>query len=202
MDGGDIPFFEGFSHPGMGLKIPSKSEELRMRTILRGGLGLALVAVGYVLGISGVLQSPLAEAQQAQPETPGTPEATGLSKEAQEKIKTAHEALVAAKEQLANENRYNPATEPEILNVFGILSGGVDAVADLEGGRGVDPETFAALYADMAAGNLRADIEWDSQGRLTYKNKVIRMYPIAHLKQTFAIRRQLAGIEEEKTATP
>jgi hypothetical protein len=170
---------------------------------MRGGLGLALVAVGYVLGVSGVLQSPKAEAQQAQPETPEVPEVTGLSKEAQEKIKTAHEALVAAKEALANENRYNPATDPEVLNVFGILTGGVDAVADLEAGRGVDPETFAALYADLATGNLRADLEWDSQGRMTYKNKVIRMYPIAELRQRFAVRRQLAGIEEDmKPAAP
>jgi hypothetical protein len=75
-------------------------------------------------------------------------------------------------------------------------------VADLESGRGVDPETFAALYADLAAGNLRADIERDSQGRLTYKNKVIRMYPIATLKQRFALRRQLAGIEEEEKPAP
>jgi len=174
-----------------------------MRTLMRGGLGLALVAVGYVLGTSGVLQPQKVEAQQAQPEQPeAQPQETGLNKDTQEKIKAAYEALLAAKEALANDGRYNPATEPSVLNVFAILSGGVDAVADLESGRGVDPETFAALYADLAAGNLRADIERDSQGRLTYKNKVIRMYPIAHLKQRFALRQQLAGVEEEKIPTP
>jgi hypothetical protein len=170
---------------------------------MRGGLGLALVAVGYALGTSGVFQPAKVEAQQAQPETAQAPEVTGLNKDAQEKIKAAHDALLAAKEALANDNKYNPATEPDVLNVFGILTGGVDAVNDLESGRGVDPETFAALYADLAAGNLRADIERDSEGRLTYKNKVIRMYPIAVLKQRFALRRQLAGIEEEEaTKTP
>lgn len=169
-----------------------------MRTLMRGGLGLALIAVGYVLGTSGILQPAKVEAQQAPPETPAANEVTGLNKDTQEKIKAAYEALVAAKEALANDSRYNPATEPDVLNVFGILTGGVDAVADLESGRGVDPETFAAIYADLGAGSLRADIERDSQGRLTYKNKVIRMYPIAMLKQRFALRRQLAGIEEDE----
>lgn len=175
-----------------------------MRTLLRGGLGLALVAVGYVLGTSDLLGPAKVEAQQAQPETPKTqvPEVTGLNKDTQEKIKAAYEALLAAKEALANDGRYNPATEPDVLNVFGVLTGGVDAVADLESGRGVDPETFAAIYADLAAGSLRPDIERDAEGRLTYKNKVIRMYPIAVLKQRFALRRQLAGIEEEEKPAP
>ncbi len=168
-----------------------------MRTFMRGGLGLALVAVGYVLGISGVFQSPRVEAQQAPPQAADAPEVTGLNKDTQEKIKLAYDALVAAKEALANDGRYTPATEPDVLNVFGILTGGVDAVADLEAGRGVDPETFAALYSDLAAASLRQDIERDSEGRLTYKSKVIRMYPIAQLKQRFALRRQLAGIEDE-----
>jgi hypothetical protein len=170
---------------------------------MRGGLGLALLAVGYVVGSSGLLQPPKVAAQQ-QPPKEQPPEAQlqdpGLSKDAQEKIKAAYEALLAAKEALANDGRYNPATEPEVLNVFGILTGGVDAVADLESGRGVDPETFAALYADLAAGSLRAEIERDSQGRLTYKNKVIRMYPIAQLQQRFALRRQLFGIEDMEPA--
>src|SRR5688500_1223134 len=170
-----------------------------MRTLLRGGLGLALDSVGHVMGRSGVFEAQKVDAQQDEPPATETPEVTGLNKDTQDKIKAAYEALIAAKEALANDGRYNPATEPDVLNVFGILSGGVDAVADLESGRGVDPETFAALYADLAAGNLRADIERDSQGRLTYKNKVIRMYPIALLKQRTAPRRQHPGTEDQGT---
>jgi hypothetical protein len=161
-----------------------------MRYLMRGGLGLALVAVGYFLGSTGVLQSPPAHAQVQPGEDP-------LNKDTKVKIKTAYEALMAAKEALANDGRYIPATDPTVLNAFGVLSGGLNAVNDLESGQGVDPETFAALYADFAAGNLREDIARDAQGRLTYKNKVIRMYPIARLKQEFARRRELAGIEDK-----
>jgi hypothetical protein len=161
-----------------------------MRILMRGGLGLALVAVGYLLGSTGALQSPPI---QAQVET----ENDGLRKETKDKIKLAYEALMAAKEELARDGRYNPATDPTVINAFGILTGGLNAVGDLESGQGVDPETFAALYADLAEGKLREDIAKDAQGRLTYKNKVIRMYPIARLKQEFDRRRELAGIEEQ-----
>ena len=160
-----------------------------MRILIRGGAGLALVAVGYVLGTTGILDSRPAHAQVQ----PGD---SALEKDTQEKIKAAYEALVAAKEALVTEGRYKPITDPASINTFAILGGGVDAIADLESGRGVDPETFAALYADLAAGDVRADLDRDAQGRMTYKNKVIRMYPIARLKQEFTRRAQLAGIEE------
>lgn len=161
-----------------------------MRMIMRGGVGLALIAVGYLLGATGVLQSPPAQAQVEVTED-------GLEKETQDKIKAAYEALVVAKDALINEGRYNPATDPAVLNVYGILTGGVDAVTDLESGRGVDPETFAALYADFGAVSLREDLSRDAEGRLTYKNKVVRMYPIVRLKQDFTRRHQLFGIEEK-----
>ena len=63
---------------------------------------------------------------------------------------------------------------------------------------GVDPETFAALYAGLASPEVRQSLARDAQGRLTYKNKVIRMYPIARLKQAFLERDRLAGIEVMK----
>ena len=161
-----------------------------MRMLMRGGLGLALVAVGYVLGNSGVLQSPPAQAQVQVTET-------GLEKETQDKIKLAREALVAARDALVAEGKYTAVTDPSTLNAYGILIGGVDALTDLESGRGVDPETFAALYADLASGPLREHLARDAEGRLTYKDKVVRMYPIARLKQDFTKRHQLAGIEEQ-----
>lgn len=161
-----------------------------MRILVRGGLALGLIAVGYVLGSSGFLKSPAAQAQVQ-------PAGSDLSKDTQEKIKAAYEALLAARDALMNEGKYKTVTDPSIINTFGILSGGVDAERDLETGRGVDPETFAALYADLAAGDIRADIEKNAQGQLTYKNKVIRMYPISRLKQEFERRSQLAGIEEK-----
>lgn len=162
-----------------------------MRNWVRGGLGLALVAVGYVLGSSGLLTPPDAQAQVQ-------PAGTGLSKETQEKVKAAYEALLAARDALVSEGKYKTVTDPSIINAFAILSGGVDAEKDLETGQGVDPETFAALYADLATGDIRADIEKNAQGQLTYKNKVIRMYPISTLKRKFIERSQLAGIEEKK----
>lgn len=160
-----------------------------MRILVRGGIGLALIAVGYVLGTSGILHSPKAQAQVQ----PGD---ANLGKDTKEKIKAAYEALLAAKEALENEGKYKTVTDPAVVNTFAILSGGVDAQRDLETGRGVDPETFAALYADLAAGDIRADIEKNGQGQLTYKNKVIRMYPISRLKQEFNRRDQLAGIDD------
>ncbi len=162
-----------------------------MRMFLRGGLGLALVALGYVLGSNGVFQSPPVQAQVQVSDS-------GLEKETEEKIKLAREALVAARDALVAEGRYATVTDPSVINAYAILTGGVNAINDLESGRGVDPETFAALYADLAEGELRENLARDAEGRLTYKSKVVRMYPIARLKQDFLRRHQIAGIEEQQ----
>ncbi len=162
-----------------------------MQILWRGGLGLALVAAGYLLGSSGLLQSPPVQAQVEAG-------ADSINKDTKAKIKAAYEALVAAKEALTTDGLYKPATDPSVINAFAILSGGLNAMQDLESGQGVDPETFAALYADLAAKDLRPDFAKDAQGRLTYKNKLVRMYPILRIKQDFARRRELAGIEDKK----
>ncbi len=159
-----------------------------MRKLMRFGAGLSLLAVGYFLGSQGLLETRPARAQ-AQPIG-----SQGLNKDAKEKLKTAYEALVAAREMLINEGRYTLATEG--INTFAIMMGGVDAVSDLETGRGVDPETFAALYAGLASPDIRKDLARDAQGRLTYKNKIVRMYSIARLKQVFLERDRIQGIEE------
>ena len=76
-------------------------------------------------------------------------------------------------------------------NYFGVSVGGIDAIRDLEEGRGVDPETLAALYSGFAipvvaehlnmkhvrndAGQLELKIV-SVDGRLRYKGAVVRMY--------------------------
>ena len=109
-------------------------------------------------------------------------------------VTAAYTALQNAKSALAQEDRYTSATVP--LNVSAIMSGGVDAIGDLESGRGVDPETFAALYAEQATDEIAAELEKDELGRLTYKGKVVRMYSVSRLKQMFQERLRLAGTEE------
>jgi hypothetical protein len=78
------------------------------------------------------------------------------------------------------------------LNYFAASVGGIDAERDLEEGRGVDPETFAALYADLASTKVSQHLDKDELGRLRYKKNVIRIYSRDKLKQLFDKRDQLA----------
>jgi len=122
----------------------------------------------------------------------------GPSEETTKKIQLANDALKAATESLKNESLYVAATKP--INVLGVLSGGINAVDDLESGRGVDPETFAALYADEATDDVKQHLGKDEDGRLTYKNKVVRIYPISRLKKMQAQRKVITG--EAKAVRP
>lgn len=85
-------------------------------------------------------------------------------------------------------------------NYFGVSVGGIDAIRDLEEGRGVDPETLAALYAGFAIPSVAADLNLKrdrdprgnvilkidaADGRLRYKGAVIRMYSPARLRELF-----------------
>ena len=65
-----------------------------MRKLMRFGAGLALLAVGYFLGSQGFLETRPVQAQA--PPIGGQ----GLDKDAQAKLKTANEALVAARRSL------------------------------------------------------------------------------------------------------
>ena len=118
-----------------------------MRRFTTFSAAFGLVGIGYVLGSVGLPASLLlAQANkgvQAAEEEAG--DKSGPSPETAAKIKAADDALKAAMEALQNENAsfYVPATKG--LNALAITSGGVNAVEDLESGRGVDPETFAAL---------------------------------------------------------
>ena len=157
-----------------------------MRILGRSLIAFGLIAVGYVVGISGAGQPVMLGAQEA---------SSDLPQESADKVKAATAAVNAAMVQLQNDKRYMPAIKG--VNTFAVTVGGVDALADLKGGRGVDPETFAGLYAGLAIDEVAENLGRDDQGRLTYNNKVVRIYPISRLKSLFARRDELAGVKKE-----
>ena len=89
------------------------------------------------------------------------------------------------------------------INYFAVSVGGIDAIRDLEEGRGVDPETYAALNAGFAkpevakhlnlrksestTGTLHLKIE-DADGRLRYKGTAVRLYSPTRLRELFKLR--------------
>jgi hypothetical protein len=164
-----------------------------MRTSAKITGCFALLAIGYALGASQILtpglllaqggkgKSKLADSQSAQP----------LTDETKTKIKAAADALKAAMEALAAEQRYNSAIKG--TNAFAILSGGDNSLADLKSRGGVDPETYAALYAGLASDSVVVDLGKDPKGRLTYKNRVVQMYPISVIRAAYARRADITG---------
>lgn len=153
---------------------------------------LGLVGFGYVLGASGLTGSVSLWAQAEVQDPPAaTAQPGAASEDAQKKITTAFEAVKAAREALEAESLYAPATKS--LNAFGVLSGGLNALEDLETGRGVDPETFAALYADLGTEEVKTKLTKDDKGRLVYNGKLVQMYPISRLRKMFDARSALSG---------
>lgn len=143
---------------------------------------LGLLTLGYVLGASHAF-APRPLGAQASAE--GGPSAESLKK-----LQEAFAAIKGAAEALEQENLYVSATNQ--LNVFSVMAGGLNAVQDLEDGRGVDPETFAALYAGEAKPEVKEHLDFDEQGRLTYKGKVVRIYPKQRMKKIFQERTRLS----------
>lgn len=161
-----------------------------MRPIWKTVSVLGLLGLGYVLGTTDTLAPTPLGAQAA---AEGGPSAESLAK-----LKEAFAAIKSAAETLEQENLYVPATST--LNVFSVMSGGLNAVQDLEDGRGVDPETFAALYAGEAKPDVKEHLDYDEQGRLTYKGKVVRIYPKQRMKKIFQDRtRYSAGGAAKKS---
>ena len=145
----------------------------------------AVFAVGYAAGNFNLLQPAQLHAQDA---------AEGevvRSDEAVSQVRSVVNAGEAAAVVLENEALYKSATRG--VNVFAISVGGTNGIADLEDGRGVDPETFAALYAERWSAEVEPHIGHDESGRLTYKGKLIRMYSQERLKKFFTTRESLAG---------
>ncbi len=142
---------------------------------------LCLLSVGYVLGsLQVAAPSPLSA-------DPTTESVQGALRD---KLRDADRVMSEAMQMLQDEKRYVPAILG--LNAFATSVGGVDAVADLESGQGVDPETFAGLYAGQAVPEIAEHLAHDAQGRVTYKNRVVRLYNPTRIKQLFAARAEFA----------
>lgn len=100
------------------------------------------------------------------------------------------------------------------VNYFSVSVGGIDVLRDLEEGRGVDPETFAALYSfedQELPGTGRKErvfkrfgvdvsqhLDTDSNGRIRYKKKVVQLYSTERLNQLFNRRDQLQVLSSNK----
>ncbi len=154
------------------------------KPMVKIALGCLLVGVGYVLGSTPILRPAGLLAQDEKAEK--TPAIPGLTEETVNIIKEAAAKLEEARKRLETENRWNTATQG--MNAFAILSGGNDSINDLENGRGVDPETFAALYAGLAVEGLQEKVGRDPEGNMTFNGKKIRMLPISRLKNLYGIR--------------
>jgi hypothetical protein len=115
-----------------------------------------------------------------------------LTEESKTKIKAAADALKAAMESLQAESRYDEQAVKGI-NAFAVLTGGNNSVRDLQSGGGVDPETFAALYAGLASDKIIGDLGRDAEGKLTYKGRVVRMYPVSVIRAAYAHRSEITG---------
>ncbi len=155
------------------------------RNIVRLVCGAGLLGLGYLLGVSGSLSTPMANAQGGNdPKT-----ALGLQRDTIDRVKQSLDNLGAAQQALKDEGRYVPAIVG--VNAFATTVGGVNAMDDLESNRAVDPETFAALYAGQATDDVKQHLGKDQEGRLTYKDKVIRMYSLAQLQKLYQQRQAI-----------
>jgi len=113
-----------------------------------------------------------------------------VSRETLSSYKRARVVMNNLADMLTSENqRYQSATEG--INYFALSVGGVDAIRDLEEGRGVDPETFAAIYADRALPKISEHLTTDDNGRIRYKGNIIRIYSRERLRHTFRQREEL-----------
>lgn len=154
-----------------------------MKRLARYAKSAGLVSAGVVLGVAAT--SPLGPVTAQ--ETSAAPiAATDVSEANAEKIKLATDALATAQVALEQDLAYKPAVQG--LNAYAVLVGGVDAVEDLENGRGVDPITFAGLYSGLAVDEVTPHLKTDANGRLTYKGKLVRMYPPERMKELVAKR--------------
>ncbi|WP_417851026.1 hypothetical protein [Thalassoglobus sp.] len=153
-----------------------------MTTLRTLALAAILMSVGYLLGQANVGAN-FVNAQQVGENVP---------EETVEKIRAANRNLNEAMEALKSAGLYESVTEGP--NAFLILSGGGSARQDLESGRGVDPETFAGLYAGRAIPEIQDLIGKDEQNRLTYNDEVIRIYSKSRLQRVLANRTKLTEV--------
>ena len=154
----------------------------RFRT---AALTSAVFAAGLLFGR--LSQPATAMAQDDAAAEPPAP----LSEASTNEVRASVRALESARDELEREGRYEPATTG--VNPFLVLSGGGSAVEDLEGDQGVDPETFAALYAGRASDAVKEHLATDDDGRLLYKGTAVRMYSIEKLRRMYTQRDRLSA---------
>lgn len=109
-----------------------------------------------------------------------------------EKIKNATDTLETAQAALQQDGSYVPAVRG--LNAFATLAGGVDAVSDLESGRGVDPITFSGLHVGLATDEVTPHLGFDASGRLTYKGKLVRIYSVEQMRRLNTRQAQILDV--------
>ena len=166
--------------------------------------GFGLFAVGFICGH---LDSALPSTLNAQLDEPAqlTPDALIAYQKARKAVSDMNDTFVAA--------GFSTAAASDV-NYFSVSVGGIDVMRDLEEGRGVDPETFAALYAfeDQELGatgkterifkRFRVDVsqhlDSDDHGRIRYKGKVVQMYSTERLNQLFKRRDDLQILSSNK----
>ncbi len=151
---------------------------IRIRTLAAGGL---LMLSGYVTGVLTTQTPTLLQAQDGDDQQFGT-DVLRAYRLVNKSVRELNSLLTAGGQS---------SSVTTGVNFFGVSVGGVNAEQDLEEGRGVDPETFAALYADMATPKIAENLDYDEQGRLRYKKNVIRIYSRERLRTLFNQRDQL-----------
>lgn len=137
-------------------------------------------AAGYLVGSADTVTVPQVKA--AQEDQRMTADALLLYKQTLQELDKLGDTLIA-------EGRLNAATDGD--NFFALSVGGIDAIRQLEEGRGVDPETFAALYAGRAIPDVSEHLTFDANGRLRYKGNIVRIYSRDRLKTMFRLRDEL-----------
>ena len=152
--------------------------DTHVKRLARFAKSAGLLSAGIVLGA--VAASPLGPVTAQEAAAP----ATDISEANAEKIKQASDALATAQVALEQDLLYKPAVQG--LNAYAVLSGGVDAIEDLENGRGVDPITFAGIYAGREIDEVTPHLKRAANDRLTYKGKLVRMYPPERMKELVA----------------
>ncbi|MCA9055524.1 MAG: hypothetical protein KDA75_16900 [Planctomycetaceae bacterium] len=148
-----------------------------MQSVRTMAFGAAMLVCGYLLGTTGAFDSSPATAYDDE-------EQVGPGKDAENKIRTAQRNLQEAMEQLRQDGNYNAITDG--VNPFLVLSGGGDALQDLDSGNGIDPWTFAGIYAGKAIPEVAEELGTDDEGRVTYNDKPITVYSRKRLTQMFA----------------
>ena len=171
-----------------------------MKRLTRLMPSAAIGLAGFALGVWCAAPLAVAPAQAPPKASESKGPAADVSEANAERIMLATEALNTAQAALTQEGHYVAAIRG--LNPYATLSGGVDAVTDLEEGRGVDPATFAGLHVGLAVDEVLPHLDTDAAGRLTYKGKLIRMYPPERMKKMNARQAAIIEISEGGRSVP